>query len=115
MPADRSRAGRSPEASTPAEAHCARFADLDRASLEPVHFSGPPERCDACGKPIAGQRFFGDCEFPGQGGWGHACPACIADWGLRFGWGQGQLYRRTDEAEPRWLMVAGFPPTDMAG
>lgn len=115
MLVDRPSSGSPANPGPAADAHCAQIADPDRASLDPVYFSGPPEQCDACGRPIACESYFGDCEFPGQGGWGYACATCITGLGLRFGWGKGQLYQRTDEPEPQWQMVAGFPPAGVAG
>ncbi len=95
-----------------AEASCIRQANMRLARAFPVYFSGMPEHCDGCGCPLAHSRHFADCQAVAQGGWGYLCPDCIARGRIRFAWGCGQLYQRTDENPQAWLLVAGFPPPE---
>lgn len=96
-----------------ADDYCTRMADMPRARECPVYFGGMPEHCDGCGRPLAHGRHFADCEVPVHGAWGCLCPGCIVQGPVRFAWGHGQLYQRTDGHPPAWLLVAGFPPPDL--
>lgn len=73
----------------------------------PLFFSGVPEVCDLCNRPIHLGHFFADCKIPHGNAWGYLCQTCIAVHQIKFAWGDGQLYQCNDT--DKWRLVAGFP------
>jgi len=63
------------------------------------------EQCDACGADLSSVGLFVDGNLPGLG-WGNYCSACCLKRPLSLGQGLGQLYAQ--QADGRWLGVAGF-------
>ncbi|NBQ70804.1 MAG: hypothetical protein EBU46_19020 [Nitrosomonadaceae bacterium] len=90
------------------KAYCAARADLARAYSDPIYLGDPPDACDYCLNPLESESYFGDCMMPGEDYWVYLCSHCIKNNQLEFGWGKGQLYKRVNDSDGDWLLVAGF-------
>lgn len=89
--------------------YCISKIDPTAGQRKPQLFTGVPDNCDLCGKPIHLGHFFADVQLPNSTQWAYACQMCIADHQMQFGWGEGQLYQNQAGNSEHWLLVAGFP------
>jgi hypothetical protein len=64
-------------------------------------WAGDPPECDLCGKVIASE--FSDAKVPG-GRWGILCSTCAFVRQVKYGTGQGQLYKKQGD---KWVKVKG--------
>lgn len=87
---------------------------------ESVEYSGVPDACDFCGRPLHDEGFFADALLPGhRQTWGILCHVCTLTNHVRAGWGIAQFYERREAKNKwqganasRWVCVAGLPPSD---
>lgn len=75
------------------------------------YYVNPPDRCDICAIPLAGETFMSDSKVQGHGAGANMCADCTIYYSAGIGWGTGQLYRK--ENNGRWLLVGGsYPPNE---
>lgn len=94
--------------------HLHTLADAPRLPVQATRgdaaYSGDPEACDFCGRPLFDEQFFADAELPGRNGaWGILRNVCTTSHGIRPGWGRAQFYSR-DTASSSWTCIAGAAP-----
>ncbi len=84
-----------------------KYVDRATAKKRNIYYSGAPDVCDICGFPLSHERFMVDGAVQGNIPWANMCAECFCAYGVKIGWGHGQLYER--EAG-KWLLVGGFCP-----
>lgn len=84
-----------------------KYVDMVTAKKRNIYYAGAPDVCDICGFPLSDERFMVDGAVRGSSVWANMCASCFCAYGVKIGWGDGQLYKR--EAG-KWLLVGGFCP-----
>lgn len=84
-----------------------KYVDMATAKKQNIYYSDAPDVCDICRLPLSHERFMVDGAVQGDFSWANMCADCFCTYGVKIGWGYGQLYER--EAD-KWLLVGGFCP-----
>lgn len=87
-----------------------KYVDMATAKKRNIYYSNAPDVCDFCKFPLSHERFMVDGAVQGDLSWANMCPDCFCAYGVKIGWGYGQLYKR--EAD-KWLLVGGFCPDSL--
>ncbi len=93
--------------SNTADASLEKYVDMDTAKKRNIYYADAPDVCDICRFPLSDERFMVDGAVRGGFSWANMCADCFCAYGVKIGWGYGQLYKR--EAD-KWLLVGGFCP-----
>lgn len=83
------------------------YADMVTAKKWNIYYSDAPDVCDICRFPLSHEKFMVDGAVQGDFSWANMCADCFCAYGVKIGWGYGQLYKR--EAG-KWLLAGGFCP-----
>lgn len=84
-----------------------KYVDMETAKKRNIFYSDAPDICDICKVPLSHEKFMVDGAVQGDFSWANMCADCFCAYGVKIGWGYGQLYKR--EAD-KWLLVGGFCP-----
>lgn len=89
------------------EAVLKECVDMVTAEKKKIYYTNAPEICDICKCSLADEKFMIDGEIKDCGVWANMCADCFHMYGVKIGWGYGQLYKRDKNG---WLLVGGFCP-----
>lgn len=84
-----------------------KYVDMVTAKKRNIYYFDAPDACDICRSPLSYMKFMVDGAVQGDFSWANMCADCFCAYGVKIGWGYGQLYER--EAD-KWLLVGGFCP-----
>ena len=84
-----------------------KYVDMATAKKRNLYYADAPSVCDICKFPLSDAKFMVDGAVRGSLSWANMCGDCFFTYGVKIGWGYGQLYKR--EAG-KWLLVGGFCP-----
>ena len=84
-----------------------KYVDMATAKKRNLYYADAPSVCDICKFPLSDAKFMVDGVVRGSLSWANMCGDCFCTYGVKIGWGYGQLYKR--EAG-KWLLVGGFCP-----
>ncbi len=84
-----------------------KYVDMATAKKRNLYYADAPSVCDICKFPLSDAKFMVDGAVRGSLSWANMCGDCFCTYGVKIGWGYGQLYKR--EAG-KWLLVGGFCP-----
>lgn len=82
------------------------YIDMDTAKKKNIYYSNATEVCDICKFPLSNETFMVDGAVQGSHSWANMCADCFCAYGVKIGWGYGQLYK---QEAGKWLLVGGFP------
>lgn len=83
------------------------YVDMVTAKERLNYYSNAPKICDICKRSLDDERFMIDGAVKDHDAWANMCADCFLKYGVKIGWGYGQLYRQDANG---WLLVGGFCP-----
>lgn len=84
-----------------------KYVDMSTAKKRNIYYSSAPDVCDICRFPLSDEKFMVDGAVRGSLPWANMCADCFCSYGVKIGWGYGQLYK---QEAGKWLLVGGFCP-----
>lgn len=91
------------------DASLEKYVDMATAKERQIYYSDAPEICDLCKCPLSDEKFMIDGKIKDHYAWANMCAECFYIYGVKIGWGYGQLYMRDANG---WLLVGGFCPDE---
>lgn len=82
-----------------------KYVDMQKACEKQIYYYNAPDVCDICQFPLAEEKFMINGAVCNGEIWANMCGECFLTYGMKIGWGHGQLYLNTTKG---WLLVGGF-------